>query len=59
MKIKKLLNLIQRECNEQACNGSCPFLHKNSTSGCMINDVPDFWDIKLLTKVLKRLKKKK
>ncbi len=58
MKIKKLLKLIKRECNEKACNGSCPFLAKNSTSGCMI-DMPEFWDIDLFTKILKRLKKKK
>lgn len=58
MKIKKVLKLIQRECNEKACNGSCPFLSEKATSGCMI-DVPEFWDIEELTKILKRLKKKK
>lgn len=58
MKIKKLLRLIQRECNEKACNGSCPFLSKNAISGCMI-DMPESWDIEEFAKILKRLKKKK
>lgn len=58
MKTKKLLKLCKRECNEQACKGTCPFLNEKAVNGCMLS-FPETWNVKKLRKIIKRLKKKK